>query len=376
MKKIIAVILSINLLVLNASPVLAQVAPRKLAQGTKALATAKLPKVKLPAGVKAPAVRTDLGALVEKAALQGMHLPLTQNYGALLKNSNPLLPAARQILAHNNAKERTLLLHSDFVVLALDKKASVHDMKAAADFYRDNLQKFSPEKDIAATVADIASLGILGNLKDADLIFNVARQAADTAAEIPVTSVAARALLRLKAYDKLAELSRKSGVQADLWNGIREYAKANHLPLQVWDILRVDMDVKPFQESMAAYGTLNQVAVDPSQETTYLYMNAGRDETLAQPADKKTPQNKKAAEPLAEEKETQQAPQAEQFVVAPTQNAALEMADKVAAEMAASAPVVKQEITPMQAAVQALDNQGTANPTVAPLNQAALLEQP
>ena len=75
MKKILAVLLSVNLLVLQASPVLAQVTPRKLAQGAaKALAT---PKFQLPAGVKLPATRSNLGAQVERAALTGMRLPLT-----------------------------------------------------------------------------------------------------------------------------------------------------------------------------------------------------------------------------------------------------------------------------------------------------------
>lgn len=347
MKKILAVLLSVNLLVLQASPVLAQVTPRKLAQGAaKALAT---PKFQLPAGVKLPATRTNLGAQVERAALTGMRLPLTQNYGALLNNANPLLPAARQMLAHNNAKERALLLRSDFVALALNGRASAKDIQAATDFYRENLQKFSPEKDIAATVADIASLGLLGTQEDGALILKVARQTADTTAEVPVTNVAARALLRLGAYKELKSLSAISAVQPALWNGIRTYAQHNKLTLQVHDLFRADIDVTPFQQDLTAYGPLNQIAIDPSLEATYLYMNAGRSPVLpAAPVVAKKAAAKPAQE-VAPAKETRPAEEAgvaqneaalrgqnqpEQFVVAPTQTAALAMAEQSAADVA------------------------------------------
>ena len=346
MKKILAVLLSVNLLVLNASPVLAQVAPRKLAQGAaKALTT---PKFKLPAGVKIPAARPHLGAQVEKAALAGMRLPLTQNYGALLQNANPLLPAARQMLAHNNAKERALLLRSDFVALALNNQASAKDIQAATDFYRENLQKFTPNQDTAAVVADIASLGLLGSKQDAPLILKVAQASYGHAAQAPVTTVAARALLRLQAYAELKSLSLFSAVQPTLWEGIRTYAQNNQLTFQVHNPVQADVDVTPFQEALSAYGPLNQIAVDPSVEATYLYMNAGRN--LPLPA---TPviAKKAAAQPahIAPAQETRPAEetgiaqneaalhgqnQPEQFVVAPTQTAALAMAEQSAADVA------------------------------------------
>lgn len=293
MKKILAVLLSVNLLVLNASPVLAQVTPRKLAQGTvKALAT---PKFKLPAGVKIPAARTHLGAQVEKAALAGMRLPLTQHYGALLQNANPLVPAARQMLAHNNAKERALLLRSDFVALALNGRASAQDIQAATDFYRANLQKFTPNQDTAAVVADIASLGLLGSKQDAPLILQVAQASYGHAVQAPVTTVAARALLRLQAYAELKSLSLFSAVQPTLWEGIRTYAQNNQLTFQVHNPVQADVDVTPFQEALSAYGPLNQIAVDPSVEATYIYMNAGRNPVL--PAAPVLPAKKSAFQP-------------------------------------------------------------------------------
>ncbi len=303
MKKILAVLLSVNLLVLNASPVLAQVAPRKLAQGAaKALAT---PTFELPAGVKIPAVRTHLGAQVEKAALSGMRLPLTQHYGSLLQNANPLLPAARQMLAHHNAKERALLLRSDFVALALNGRASAQDIQAATDFYRANLQKFQlvdgpfaqSRENAVQALADIAALGILGSKTDAPYILRALHKTIRTTEEPAFTAVAARALLRLGAYEELEHCASVSLVQPALWEGIETYAKQYQLPLQILPTVapRAQADISDFKSQLSAYGPLNQIAIDPSVEATYLYMNAGRNPVL--PAAPVLPAKKSAGQP-------------------------------------------------------------------------------
>lgn len=353
MKKILAVLLSVNLLVLQASPVLAQVSPRKLAQGTaKALAT---PKFKLPAGVKLPASRTNLGAQVERAALTGMRLPLTQNYGALLHNANPLLPAARQMLSHNNAKERALLLRSDFVALALNGRASAKDIQAATDFYRANLQKFQlvdgpfaqSRENAVQAIADIAALGVLGSKTDAPYILRALHKTIHTTEEPAFTAVAARALLRLGAYEELEHRASVSLVQPALWEGIETYAKQYQLPLQILPTVaqRAEADISDFKAQLSAYGPLNQIAIDPSLEATYLYMNAGRTPLLpAAPVVAKKAAAKpahitpaEATLPAAENAGTEllRGPnQLEQLVVAPTQTAALAMAAQASADIA------------------------------------------
>ena len=360
MKKIIAVLLSMNRLVLNASPVLAQVAPRKLTQG--AIKAFKVPGVKfptyqLPAGVKISAASVVFDKRVEQAALNGLRLPLTQNYAALLGNHNPLLPPARQILAHNNAKERALLLRSDFVALALDNKASQKDIQAAANFYRNNLkaeQKVLFEGMVlpaVSTAADIASLGILGNQKDGELIYQTALKAQTTAQEALVTAAAARALLRLEAYEPLEALSRTSTVQPQLWEGLAQYAQDHKLPLYIFgneNGVRQTVDVADAQKQLAKFGPLNQVAVNPSLESTYLYMNAGRGLPKPEAVTKKTAPQKSApvqetvaAAPAAEQPvqtaPAVAAPVAENLIVAPIQSAALAMADKTAADAAQQA---------------------------------------
>ena len=357
MKKIIAVLLSINLLVLNASPVLAQVAPRKLVQGAgKAfkVPSVKLPAANLPAGVKNTAANIAFGKRIEQAALNGIRLPLTQNYTALLGNRNPLLPPARQILVHNNAKERALLLRSDFVALALNGKASAQDIATAANFYRANLkaeQKVLFEGMVlpaTGTVADIASLGVLGNKADGNLIYQTALKTQGTDQEAIVTAAAARALLRLEAYDELEDLSRVSRVQPELWDGLAQYATEHKLFTYIFgnvNGVRNPVDVSSVQADLAKLGPLNQVAANPSVQSTYLYMSAGRGPLAVTPAKKPAATAATETTPKTDERGTLsptenhgqnepelRAPVAENLIVAPTQAAALAMTDKAAAQ--------------------------------------------
>lgn len=363
MKKIIAVLLSINLLVLNASPVLAQVAPRKLPQGlSKALKpTVELPNIKLPAGGTSPVASAAFGKRIEQATLNGLSLPLTQKHADLLANVNPLLPPARQILAHQNAKERALMLRSDFVALALDNQVSQQDIQTAANFYRSNLkaeQKVLFEGMVlpaVATVADIASLGILGNKQDGELIYQTALKTQGTAQEAIVTAAAARALLRLEAYNELEALSRESRVQPELWEGLAQYVQEHKLFTYIFgnkNGIRNTVDISAAQRDLAKLGLLNQVVVDPSVASTYLYMNAGRGLPKPEVVAKKTAPQKMApvqetlAAPTAEEPvqtaPVRSAPIAENLVVAPTQTAAAAMADKAAEAVQTKANLIAQ----------------------------------
>ena len=354
MKKIIAVLLSINLLVLNASPVLAQVAPRKLAQGIRQAAkvpSVKLPNTQLPVGLQTPVAKVGFGQQIEKAALNGMRLPLTQNYSALLGNAHALLPAARQILLHDNVQERTLLLRSDFVALALANRASPQDISRAADFYREHLQ--AEHKVLfegmtlpaVGTVSDIASLGILGTRQDADLIYQTALKAQHSEQEAIVTAAAARALLRLEAYPQLEALSVSSAVQPDLWDGLAQYAQEHQLPLYIYgneNGIRNAVDITDAQQQLTKFGPLNQVAANPSVEATYLYMNAGRQ---AAPVTL-------TAEPLASRAQTPVAPKepladitAAQEPIAPLQLAPTAVADFTPQEQQLAAIVAEQTLT-------------------------------
>ena len=368
MKKIIAVLVSISLLVLNATPALAQAT---LGKGVLTRKTFATPNIKVPAGNLPTAGKISaeaspaLGAAIERAALQNMRLPLTQNYAALLGNRNPLVTPARQILAHPNAKERALLLRSDFTALALHHQTAQADVERALSFYRDNLLKDN-RTDAVNTVADIASLGLFGTAqKEADLILKTANKPFKTdAQQAAVTAAAARALLRLGAYEAVEKLAAASTLQPELWEGIAAYAKVFKLPVEIPTAqVRKEVDITAVQQALDPLGPLNKIAAGPSLQATCLYMNAGRENdgaiTLApaiaakiqplqetptalapikirpieelslkiQPLQAPTPTP--AGENLTQAAAVQPAAD-ESLVVAPTQTAALAMAQKAA----------------------------------------------
>ncbi len=328
MKKIIAILVSVSLLILQAQPVAAQLPRKPLVKG---LANIKLPASKYVSGkLKDPRLLrldTDL--------FKQMRLPLTQNYAALL-HSNPALTPAQQILAHPHVDERALLLRSDFVALALNNRASAGDIAKATDFYRENLRQFKlgTREQTVQAAADIASLGIFGSAEeDVPLILHVLAKTVRTTEEPIFTAAAARAFLRLGAYEELEHLASVSLVQPDLWDGIAAYAQVYQLPLQIEALkppYRVPADISDFATRTLPLGPLNAVAIDPSLESTYLYMNAGKDlATTSLPA---APTNGVALDLSRGVVPLQVPAGGEPLIAAPTQTAALAMANKAAQE--------------------------------------------
>ena len=264
MKKIIAIWLSINLLVLQALPVAAQRIPAR--PGFKG---GKRPNLHTTVGN--PAGAALLNKQIAKVARTHMSLPLTTRYTALL-SSRSYVPVARQILAHPKPVERALLLRTDFTVLALNHQVALEDQQQAATFYRANLTHNAPATE---TVADIASLGLLGEKADGAVILKKAQKAIGTPNEAAITAAAARALLRLGAYQELEQLDDVSWLQPELWEGLRQYAQQYGLPVRLLAAQRTTVDVSALQAQLADLGPLNSVVVNPSVEATYLYMNAG-----------------------------------------------------------------------------------------------------
>mgnify|MGYP002852209075 CR=1 FL=1 len=270
MKKIIAVLLSIQLVLLSIQPTWAQLLPGKIAQGVsrRASSRAALSRETASGSRFTPINTTRL--------LTGMRLSLpTQNTGFLADQD--YIPTAQQILAHPDAAERAVLWHKKFPALVLQHKASMADQDAGLCFYRTNLQQ-AAQNPLSETVADIASLGLLGTQQDGALILQTARQFTATPQEAAITAVAARALLRLEAYTELRTLAANSRVQPDLWDGIRQYIETYQLPLQLPETAgRKTVDVSSLQADLMALGPINSLVVNPSVEVTFLYMNAGRD---------------------------------------------------------------------------------------------------
>lgn len=347
MKKIIAVWLSINLLVLNAMPSVAQLLPTA-AKGagkiTAADAAGLLGKLDLGAvnGIL-PAGASLLDPALQRAAITNTSLPLTWQSSQLNSLPDAAAVDAHKMLSHPNVQERNVLLRTNFVSLALRNKVLPADKAEASDVYRQSLKNNS--NDLPLMLSDIASLGVLGSAeKDAAVILQVAKKSLGTAHEAAVTASAARALLRLGAYEELAQLAQKSTVQPELWDGIEMYAKLNRLPLTLPQATRTSVSVREIQKELTKWGPLNYLVVDPSLRATVLYVNTGKvplttqevlkavsqPKPLATRAEKVDESDEAAAELGEVSAPVVAAPAAEKFVVAPTQTAALMVAQEAA----------------------------------------------
>ena len=278
MLKFLSCVLSATLIVTSVTPSLAQIVPggsRRIVRGVSRGITARPP--------------AGLGAALDRTVMGSLYVPLSLPHSSLL-SQNSSISLARQILNHSQAVQRSLLLRSDFTVLALNHQAQLKEMEQALSFYRSQLNQ--PQKlfanaslnpkapsaaTLAGTVADIASLGLFGSAeKDAPLITKVYQASVGTAAEPVITAVAARSLLRLGAYQPLERMSELSTQQPQLWEGISAYAKANNLPLTIAKKERTAVEVTSFQSALQELGPLNTIVVNPSEEATFLYMGAGR----------------------------------------------------------------------------------------------------
>lgn len=268
MRKIIAVYISLTLLCTNILPVMAQLPPRRILVQSVPKNLSTFSNKLLTSGPQ------RLYPNVSQAALQNMRLPVTMQYTHLLSQKS-YVPAARQILTFADSKSKALMLRTDFVALTLQKRVSADDIALASQFYRTNLQKKGAFSSIEA-VADIASLGILGDKSDAPLILQVAKDSIGKPQEPVITAAAARALLRLKAYKELEQLDDISWLQPELWDGIQQYVELNQLPVKLFKAERKNVDISNFKAQAASLGPLNYVVTDPSVESTFLYMNAGK----------------------------------------------------------------------------------------------------
>ncbi len=357
MKKIIAVWLSINLLVLNVLPAVAQgFVPGKqvikgLKGGLKVNPTLEINPNQLGRfSSNSSIVAAQRNAQLANAALQKARLPLTPQHSALLP-TRAYVPQAKQILEHVNVQERDLLIRTDFVKLALSKQVGMQDLVTATNVYRESLK--NADELSLLNVADIASLGIVGSAQqDAALILQIAQKSAGSALEPAITASAARALLRLGAYQEVAQLAESSALQPELWEGIRAYVNQYKLPVKIADKERQAVAVADFQKQLQQWGNLNLVAVRPDVQSTFLYMNAGKEQPLAA-----NPLNsvvavsraKKAVKPAAVEKNVEKpeaqipvTPVAEKFVVSPIQSAAKAKVEQAAAERASLLEQTKQ----------------------------------
>ncbi len=286
MLKLISCVLSFSLIVTSITPSLAQVPlrPGGLRRGISA--------VQVSPRVRTGQLPVNPVPVSQAVLLKNMRLSLSLPHAQSFTASS--LPVARQILSHQDEAQRALWLRADFPVLVLNGKVSMQDMHSAAQFYRTQLQQtekiFSQvpfgagrisadvTKKLAGAVADVSSLGIFGNAEqDAPLILQVYKKSVGTEAEPLMTVTCARALLRLQAYDTLKKMSEISTQQPKLWQGIEQYVQAYNLPVTLAQRARSSGNVKILKEETLEWGPLNKLMLKPEVESTFLYMNAGKE---------------------------------------------------------------------------------------------------
>lgn len=339
MRKVIASLVSVSLIVLSAAPAQAQV-PQKVVRGVKAITksgtekvfTPRLtyPTVSVPAALHYPAgvsavpasaasaaqpsgtvpaeTLKNMRLSVDKTALQailGEQLTYAQIRERIAQGNTRRLAA--RILSYPNESVRKGMLRNEFVQTALAGDASAGQIARAADFWRndltDALDAFSklPEGNLkellnaykegnAAAVsanealADAAALGLFGTQKDALLLLNFYRNAAATPFEPLAAATAARALLRLGAKTELAALAAEAKPRPELWNGISAYAQTHGQSLRIPAQNGAPAQTDAFRPALETFGKTNVLAADPSAEATALYMNLGRTPKAAQTA--------------------------------------------------------------------------------------------
>ncbi len=198
---------------------------------------------------------------------------------------------ATKILEITEPAQRAKELRTTFPRLVVTKRASATEVSQAVEIYRTQLEGIDfgqfPEvlepasgevAELAGAAADISSLGLMGTAEhDAAFILEVYQKSVGTAAEPAITISAARALLRLEAYEELSTMSEMSSLHPELWEGISTYAKAKDLPLTIMQRERTPVSMEALQGSMEELGYLNELVTRVDENATSTYMNVGRD---------------------------------------------------------------------------------------------------
>ena len=346
MKQVIASLVSISILTLGPLPAPAQV-PQKALQAVKAVAKSgvkktivppvkpnlSVPAVSLPKAMLAaeterfavPHVSIELKpeqqqqlergiAVTVKKAMDPSSLTLAQIRARIAQGNTERL--AQRIVTYPNPSVREGMLRNEFVQVALAGHATSEQIEQAADFWRQDIQRAIDElpslpagdlpalaqayaqknksvRAVSDALASTAALGLFGTQEDAALLADFSKQASSTSLAPLVQTAAARALLRLGAFDALRQAAQTAADPA-LWQGLYTQAAKRVFSLPVPESSSLPANAQAFTDVLAVYGKINLLAADPSAEATAVYMNLGR----ARPTAARSAQNNQPA-PLA-----------------------------------------------------------------------------
>lgn len=282
MKKITAVFVVFSLLLSNLAPVYANPGGkwiRQAARGGKKThsvsrrfqATQRLSKT----AQRAARVRAEA-----RLSLLGKNPSFKTLHTRALLGKTSFLPQA--ILEHAVPAERADLLRQAFPSAALE--ASPEQLQQAAAFWRADLQKqvkgFNAADKTSAynALADAAALGLYGDADDAALLAHFYQAAAPTPLAPEAAAVFVRALLAKGDFKTLAEFfARENGVYGELQNGIAAYAQKHGLTVNIPFAPEVPHAAnQTLQDELAEYGKPCQLAADPSETATVIWMTLAK----------------------------------------------------------------------------------------------------
>ena len=294
MKKILAAVLSISLLVSSVTPSLAQLVPagRQVVKGVAVSGAKQLPASigkQVASGVAKEGVAASSAAsrfsrgvrnlpatvTVPNSSLpQVLHAPINtaversiqeqlavsgKDIRAFVK-AGQIEGIATRILKYPNAAYREGLLRNEFVTVALKGGAEKAQLEEAVKFYREDLQKASeafaklPKGNLAGLIrsatdktspsyqtllqahsalASAGALGLLGTRADAEALITFYNQASQSVFKDTAAVIAARGLLRQGAYEQLQQLAQLTKAEGPFWQGVAEIAAEKGLPVQI-----------------------------------------------------------------------------------------------------------------------------------------------
>lgn len=292
MKKITAVLVIFSLFVSNLPYAYANPAGkglRRAAAGKKAgsYVNKSYKKLQQIQRLSASAERTDRVRTAARISLLGANPSFQTLHTRALQGKTSFLPEA--ILEYADPAGRVDLLRRAFPAAA--PEASSAQLQEAAVFWRSDLrqyiQKVNADDATAAynALADASALGLYGAADDSSLLARFYQTFRQTPLAPQAAAVFARSLLAKGDYQALSDFfARENGEYGELQNGIAAYAQQHRLPVQIAAVPNPAPGLnKSLHDGLAGYGKTCQLAADPSETATAIWMTLAK-KTPAAPA--------------------------------------------------------------------------------------------
>ena len=324
MKKIIAIVLSICILIASEAPVLAQVplagrTARQLSKIEKSFAIRSFKAPKTPFFITSEATlrrmtQTTPSAVIALRPPQNtaeLHLRVERSVQNAIISSTmspeKISTLAKQgktfglpssILKFKNPAQRSPLLRNEFVTAAADGNASLPELTTAQKFWRYELTMMQPFMQsipsltsasnemvlpVVYTLQDAAALALLGDLSDKALLQKITQQTRDSSLTQVTSTLWTRYLLAQQEWGELEQFFvTNDGQFAALQNSMAQYAKENNLPLTIFSTEQPEKPLAPqVKDLLQDRGVVVESTTDPSIQATRRWMEWYQNRSVA-----------------------------------------------------------------------------------------------